>query len=319
MSVMTQSHEFPPLAAKNSSADANPRARYPSEQSESTSASRNGSSSSMTAIKGSLDTHHPRVWVRVGGGERAVVASGRATTTLYRGVTQRLRGLGLDYVGHPHEVSQCPCAHLAHGGASMNFRSDLAYSKFSRHLFVHLPGCHQHHHLLFARGQCSEPLSHLRSIVVGSPPLAVAFDGHHHANAGLGQLGLELEPAHIGQADVDNDASRLIRKAGVEKVASRSLGSGVKSHRVEQALQRAAQRSVVVDHVHDRPIARLERHWCGPHTVTSSLLIAWQKSWCGSNQCMSQPSPWSDIGRDLIAPAGRAGPCILRGLSREGR
>src|SRR6266436_5155855 len=61
MSVMTQSHEFSPLAARNSSADANPRARYPSEQSESTSAVRNGSSSSMTAIRGSLDTHHPRV------------------------------------------------------------------------------------------------------------------------------------------------------------------------------------------------------------------------------------------------------------------
>src|SRR5260370_39890364 len=177
MSVTTQSHELSPFAAKNSSADANPRARYSNEQSESTSASRKGSSSSTTAIKGSLDTHHPRVWVRVGGGERAVVASGRGTTTLYRGVTQRLRGLGPDHVGHPHEVSQCPCAHLAHGRASMNFRRDLAYSKFSGHLFVHLPGCHQHHHLLFARGQCSEPLSHLRSIVVGSPPLAVAFDG----------------------------------------------------------------------------------------------------------------------------------------------
>src|SRR5258706_12220036 len=105
MSVMTQSHEISPLAAKNSSADANPRARYPSEQSESTSASRNGSSSSMTAIKGSLDTHHPRVWGRVGGGGRAVVSSGRGGPTIYRGVTQRLRGLGLAHVGDTHEGS----------------------------------------------------------------------------------------------------------------------------------------------------------------------------------------------------------------------
>src|SRR5882757_4325242 len=59
MSVMIQSHEFSPLAAKSSSPDANPRARYPSEQSDSTSAVLNGSSSSITAIRGSLDTHHP--------------------------------------------------------------------------------------------------------------------------------------------------------------------------------------------------------------------------------------------------------------------
>src|ERR1700726_3640074 len=111
MSVTTQSHEPPRFAAKKSSADTNPRARYSNEQSASTSASRNGSSSSTTAIKGPLDTQHPRGRVRVGGGERPVVASGRGTTTLYRGVTQHLRRLGLDHVGHPHEVSQCPCAH----------------------------------------------------------------------------------------------------------------------------------------------------------------------------------------------------------------
>src|SRR5713101_8176923 len=264
MSVMTQSHELSPLAAKNSSPDANPRARYPSEQSDSTSAVRNGSSSSMTAMRGSLDTHNPR--------------------------------------GYAHEVGQGPCAHLAHGRAPMDFDCDLAYSKIAGYLLVHLPGRHHHHHLLFAGGQCSEPLLDSRNIVIGNPPLSIAFDGHHHriehvlitewlrkkihcasfhrtdrhrniaisghhdyrqANTCLGQLGLELEPAHIGQADVDNDASRLIRKAGVEKVASRSVGSGVKSHRVEQALQRTAQRWVVVDHVHHRPIVRLERHWSG--------------------------------------------------------
>src|ERR1700730_9080468 len=59
MSVMMQSHEPCALAARNSSADANPRTPYASEPSDSTSAVRNGSSSSMTAIRGSLDTHHP--------------------------------------------------------------------------------------------------------------------------------------------------------------------------------------------------------------------------------------------------------------------
>src|SRR5258708_36586443 len=63
MSVMTQSQEPSPSTATNSSADANPRTLYPNEQSDSTSAVRNDSSSSMTAIKSSLDTHHPFPWV----------------------------------------------------------------------------------------------------------------------------------------------------------------------------------------------------------------------------------------------------------------
>src|ERR1700719_1382026 len=57
-----QSHEPCPSAAKRSSADANPRTSYPKEQSDSTSAMRNGSSSSMTAIERSFDTHHPFSW-----------------------------------------------------------------------------------------------------------------------------------------------------------------------------------------------------------------------------------------------------------------
>src|SRR5215475_2850775 len=60
---MTQSYGSVPSPAINSSADANPRAPYPSEESESTSATRNDSSSSMTAIKRSLDTDHPCSWI----------------------------------------------------------------------------------------------------------------------------------------------------------------------------------------------------------------------------------------------------------------
>jgi hypothetical protein len=58
-SVTMQSHDLSPFAATNSSAEANPRAPYPSEQSDSTSAIRNDSSSSITAIRGSLDTQRP--------------------------------------------------------------------------------------------------------------------------------------------------------------------------------------------------------------------------------------------------------------------
>src|SRR5215470_13273873 len=56
---MTQSYGSVPSPATNSSADANPRTPYPSEESESTSATRNDLSSSMTAIKRSVDTDLP--------------------------------------------------------------------------------------------------------------------------------------------------------------------------------------------------------------------------------------------------------------------
>src|SRR6202035_955619 len=59
MSVMTRSHDPSPSPSINSSADANPRAPYPNEQRDSTSAIRKDSSSSMTAIDSSPDTHHP--------------------------------------------------------------------------------------------------------------------------------------------------------------------------------------------------------------------------------------------------------------------
>src|SRR5262249_45432181 len=62
---MTQSYGSGPSTARNSSADANPRAPYPSEDSESTSATRNDSSSSMTAIKRSVGTYHPFPWICV--------------------------------------------------------------------------------------------------------------------------------------------------------------------------------------------------------------------------------------------------------------
>src|SRR5215208_5046182 len=56
MSVMTQLHATCRSSMINSSADAKPLASYSNERSASTSAARNGASSSMTAIKGSFDT-----------------------------------------------------------------------------------------------------------------------------------------------------------------------------------------------------------------------------------------------------------------------
>src|SRR5262249_600761 len=78
---MMQSYGSVPSPAINSSADANPRAPYPSDESESTSAARNDLSSSITAIKCSVDTDHPFSGI-CGDGEpqeRAVLPNGAAS------------------------------------------------------------------------------------------------------------------------------------------------------------------------------------------------------------------------------------------------
>src|SRR5881396_1901833 len=59
MSETTQLNEQLPIAPTYSSADAYPLDPYPSEDSDSTSATRNDSSSSMTAISRCLATQHP--------------------------------------------------------------------------------------------------------------------------------------------------------------------------------------------------------------------------------------------------------------------
>src|SRR5262249_20946756 len=109
MSVMTQSYGSVPSPVKNSSADANPRAPYPSEDSASTSATRNDSSSSMIAIKGSLDTsYHPYSLVRGGArnGKSCHIGCTREIIQQYHcRCLRRPCLLGFDQLGHPDEVS----------------------------------------------------------------------------------------------------------------------------------------------------------------------------------------------------------------------
>src|ERR1700733_4512019 len=59
MSVTTQSNDPSATPPRYSSAEAYPLDPYPSKDSDSTSATRNDSSSSMTAIARFLDTSHP--------------------------------------------------------------------------------------------------------------------------------------------------------------------------------------------------------------------------------------------------------------------
>src|SRR5277367_3793214 len=147
MSVMTQSHEPCASAARNSAADANPRAPYSSEQSDSTSAVRNGSSSSMTAIKSSFDTLRP--FPGLPSGDRTFRMRRGCQETIHECYAGLSRLLGPYHIGHADEIGQGPRAHFSHGRASMNFHRDLAYSQIAGDLLVHLAGCHQQHHLLF--------------------------------------------------------------------------------------------------------------------------------------------------------------------------
>src|SRR5262245_18222971 len=111
MSVMMQSYGSVPAPAKNSSADANARAPYPSEYSASTSATRNESSSSMTAINGSLDTAcHPFFWICVGAAkpELGSLCSLRGTReTIQQYHCCRFQPLwlpGFDHLSHSDQV-----------------------------------------------------------------------------------------------------------------------------------------------------------------------------------------------------------------------
>src|SRR5215203_3801789 len=171
MSVMTQLQDASTSQEMNSSADANPHAPYPSEPRDSTRAIRNDSSSSMTAIRDSLNALRPFP----GFGIRRIVAdhySGRLRRRqeLYAGV--RLAP-GVDHLRHPDQVRQGLDAHFAHDRTAMNFDGDLAKSEVARHLLVHLPGRDQEHDLLLARRQGPKPLSNIRNLPVEGAPLPV--------------------------------------------------------------------------------------------------------------------------------------------------
>src|SRR5918994_1307182 len=103
MSVMTQLHDASASHAINSSADANPRAAYPSEPTHSTRAIRNGSSSSMTAIRRSLNAHRPLP--DMGQGQKVCNSGmGERHQELYAGVTPHLQPRSdADHVRHPDQ------------------------------------------------------------------------------------------------------------------------------------------------------------------------------------------------------------------------
>jgi hypothetical protein len=76
----------------------------------------------------------------------------------------------------------------------------------------------------------------------------------------LSEVRLEVQPIHIGQTDIDDNASWPVSEVRGQKITRRLVGPRLKADRVEEFLQRAADRCIVVDNMHDRSIARLQRH-----------------------------------------------------------
>src|SRR3546814_7101578 len=100
-------------------------------------------------------------------------------TTLFRSCQTR-RLPRADHVRHSDKVRQGPGAHFAHDCSTMNLDCDLANSKVSRHLFVHLPRRDQSHYLLLASRPRFKRLPHFRNVAVDGALLPVAFNGCEH-------------------------------------------------------------------------------------------------------------------------------------------
>src|SRR5918995_3498006 len=98
MSVMTQSYDASASQAMNSSADANPRAPYPNEPRHSTRAIRKDSSSSMTAIRSSLNAHRPFPEFGLRRIVGIAILAGDYGTRNYTGVLRRRYGRGLGLI-----------------------------------------------------------------------------------------------------------------------------------------------------------------------------------------------------------------------------
>src|SRR5262245_27993808 len=83
---------------------------------------------------------------------------------------------------------------------------------------------------------------------------------------------MKIQPIHVGQADVDDDASWFVDELRRQKIARRRVGTRVKPHRLEQLLQRTAHGRVVVDNVHHRSLARRQRHCTATRTMNRSTV-----------------------------------------------
>jgi hypothetical protein len=131
----------------------------------------------------------------------------------------------------------------------MDLNGDLAEPEFAGDLLVHQPGGDHAHHLTFALGQGFEARAQFRELLLVFSPVAVALErggdrvqhvliakrlgekidracfhsldrhgdiavaGHEYdrnAHVRFGELGLEIEPAHPRQSDIQHEAARHI-------------------------------------------------------------------------------------------------------------
>jgi hypothetical protein len=71
-------------------------------------------------------------------------------------------------------------------------------------------------------------------------------------NAGPGEFGLKVEPAHPGQPNVEHKTGGSIWKPSLQKIGARSEHLNAQADRTQQAFERLTQGRVVVNHEDER-------------------------------------------------------------------
>ncbi|XHR99880.1 hypothetical protein ACFB49_14770 [Sphingomonas sp. DBB INV C78] len=69
------------------------------------------------------------------------------------------------------------------------------------------------------------------------------------------KLRLEIQSAHPRQADVEDEAARRIGTLGIHEGTGGTVQPGGKPHRAQQAVERIAQRFIILDDVDDGCVA----------------------------------------------------------------
>ena len=174
---------------------------------------------------------------------------------------------------------------------AVDLDGDLAQPQFAGDLLVHQAGGDEAHHLAFALGQAVEACSYVRQALLVLSPAAIAFDrrgdrvqhvliaeglgqeidragfhgldrhgdvavpGHEYdgnMDVRLGELALEIEPAHPRQSDVEHEAACHFGKLAAQKVRGRAERLDPETDRSKQASERLTHGFIVVDDEYDR-------------------------------------------------------------------
>src|SRR5215510_13820258 len=210
---------------------------------------------------------------------------------------------------HPHEIGERARGHCPHDMPAVDLDGNLAQPQFAGDLLVHQAGSDKPHHLAFALGQAVEACPQVCEALLVLAPAAIALDrrgdcvqhvliaeglgqkidragfhgldghgdiavaGHEYdgnMDVRLGEFGLEIEPAHPRQSDVEHEAACHIGKLASQKVRGRAERLDPEADRSEQAAERLAHGLIVVDDEYDRRFGRSSlASWTLDHGILS--------------------------------------------------